>query len=740
MLEEKGKKLSGGQKQRITIARGLIKNAKVYVFDDITSSLDSLTEYDLIQSLKTKFKNKTILLISQKIKHIKEADKIIVLKEGTIICSGLHEELINHCNYYKKIVQSQNIILDMKEKNYGLLNIKNNYCQQIFKKNLFISKNSNDSNIKTSLKNGKIININIPHKNINFFLTLNKIAKLSNYKLFYLCLSLILSIAISLCNIYIPYLFGIVIDLLSNGLSKQCISFKNIFYYLILLLCSYLVSPIISYVKECIMIVLTQKLVNDLRVKIEYKITYIKIHYLDSISPGTILNLILNDVEIIGFTIQKTLSQFFTIFITLIGTFFMMLYMNIYMALICFLIIPLIFLLINPISYKSRYYFKNQQLKMDELNIVIEEYLSGYLVIKSFNLDNIYFDLFEKINFQLYIESKKASFYSSIILPILFFINTINYAIYCIVGGFFVLKNWITIGEVHVYTTYSRHFSYPLLQMSGILSTLQSTIASSERILNFLELEDEKYSDFKVKLQNPKGKILFKNITFGYSKNKIVINNFSLEIKSGQTVALIGPTGSGKTTIINLLLQFYEIDKGEIFIDDINIKDIDKKELRKMFGIVLQENLLFNGTIKENISYGNNEISNEELKKVTKIIGIDKYIESLPLKYETIIDESSSNISYGQKQLISIARAILINPSILLFDEATSSIDTLTETKITESIKYLINCRTSIIIAHRLSTIKNADLIVVINEGSILEKGTHQELLNKKGYYYRLYY
>lgn len=660
---------------------------------------------------------------------MKNADNIIVLRNGKIIDVGTHYELLKRCPYYSEVVSSQ----------YNKKNINN---EKILGRNYYKIINKKDV-IKYNKSYEKLKDISLKKKNIFFQLyyflkIITLFFKKVHLHINHLIVLILNSIIVSFCNIIIPYLFGIIINYISFFIIKQNINFEYLFFYFLFLLLFYILNPIIIYIQECFTINISQKISRHFQISIERKLSKLNITYFDNNQIGYILNLIQNDVEHIYFSFQKIFSQLLTVLITLIGTFFVMFYINIYMSILFLFFIPILFLIINPLFNKSKIYFKEQQKIIDDMNNFIEEYLSGYIIIKSLNLTNFYYTSFNKINILLFKKSKKYFFLSNIIFPILFFINTINYIIFCIIGSYFILNNILSLGEVHVYITYSRHLSYPLLQISNILSTLQSTIGSIERIFHFLDLKEDENEKSIVRLKNIKGRIEFRNVTFGYSKENIIIDNLNLIIPEKKTVAIVGSTGSGKSTILNILLRFYNINKGNIFIDDINIKNFNKKKLRRLFSVVLQDNFLFNGTIKENICYGNKNINNRDFQKVIKIVGLKNYIESLPLKENTIINDNLSNVSYSQKQQIAIARALLANRPILLLDEATSNIDSIIEKKLQKSLKLLMKEKTTIIIAHKLSTIFNSDIIFVLDNGKIIEYGTHEELMNNKGYYYNL--
>ncbi len=426
--------------------------------------------------------------------------------------------------------------------------------------------------------------------------------------------------------------------------------------------------------------------------------------------------------------------------VTIIGVTIMMLTINVWLTLICLVVLPVGVFCTRPIIKKSQKFFGSQQKELGKMNGHVEEVYSGHKIIKAFNREKISIEEFEEINKRLYNAGWKAQFVSGIIMPLMQFINNVAYVAIAVAGGLFVTGGTITIGDIQAFTRYIRQFTQPISQVANIVNILQSTAASAERVFELLDEDEEvKESENPISLDKVKGHVTFENVKFGYSDDNILITDMNIEAKPGETVAIVGPTGAGKTTLINLLMRFYDVSSGAVKIDDVDIREMTRKELRNTFGMVLQDTWLFNGSIRDNIAYGVENATFEEVVEAAKAANADHFIRTLPEGYDTILNEEASNISQGQKQLLTIARAILSNPSILILDEATSSVDTRTEVFIQKAMNKLMEGRTSFVIAHRLSTIKDADLILVMKQGNVIEKGNHKELLEAKGFYADLY-
>ncbi|MGG7186103.1 ABC transporter ATP-binding protein, partial [Clostridium butyricum] len=477
-----------------------------------------------------------------------------------------------------------------------------------------------------------------------------------------------------------------------------------------------------------------------LRKEISHKMNKLPLKYFDTRTHGEVLSRITNDVDTVSQTLNQSLSQIITSTATVIGVLIMMLSISVLMTFVAFLVIPLSGLLIMGVVKKSQKYFKQQQKSLGSLNGHIEEIYSGHNIVQVFNGEKEAIETFTKINDDLYTSAWKSQFLSGMMMPIMSFIGNLGYVAVCILGGYLAVKKTIDVGDIQSFIQYVRSFTQPIAQLANISNTLQSTAAAAERVFEFLNEEEEvPDTSSPIKLNSVVGNVEFKNVHFGYTEDKIIINNFSSYIKSGQRIAIVGPTGAGKSTIIKLLMRFYDINSGEILIDGHSIKDYTRNDLREIFGMVLQDTWLYNSSIFDNIKYGNFDATKEDVINAAKAAHCDEFIKALPNGYNLILNEEANNISQGQKQLLTIARTILSDPKILILDEATSSVDTRTEVLIQKAMDHLMNGRTSFIIAHRLSTIKDADIILVMKDGDIIEQGSHDELLKTDGFYAHLY-
>ena len=525
-----------------------------------------------------------------------------------------------------------------------------------------------------------------------------------------------------------------------KNVPNASIDFKYILNIIFILIGLYIISAIFKYIQQYIMVDVAQNTVYQLRKAIDSKLSRLPLKYFDGRTHGEILSRVTNDIDLVSNTLQQSITQLITAIVTLIGIVVMMLTISPMLTLIAFVTLPLSFLVTRIIAKQSQKYFAKQQKYLGQLNGQVEEMYTGHKIVKAFNYEKQSIDKFNKVNDQLYDAGWKAQFISGIIMPLMSAIGNLGYVFITILGGISVARGTITIGNVQAFIQYSRQFTQPIVQTANIANIIQSTIAAAERVFEVLD-ESEQIADKKdmIHLDKPKGNIKLEHIKFGYNTEKILIKDMSFEVKKGQTIAIVGPTGAGKTTLVNLLMRFYEINNGKISFDGIDIRNIKRGKLRSLFGMVLQDTWLFNGTIKDNIAYSRENVAEEEIIRAAKMAYADHFIRTLPNSYATIINEEASNLSQGQKQLLTIARAILADPTILILDEATSSVDTRTEIHIQKAMLTLMEGRTSFVIAHRLSTIREADLILVMNEGSIVEKGAHQELLKQNGFYANLY-
>jgi len=521
---------------------------------------------------------------------------------------------------------------------------------------------------------------------------------------------------------------------------KPQINFGILKSFAIELLILYVLSSIFAYIQGWIMAGVTQKISYRFRRDISEKINRLPLSYFDKKSFGDILSRITNDVDTVSQTLNQILTQIVTSFTLLIGILVMMFIISWQLTLVSLFLIPLSFFIIAKIVKKSQKYFKSQQDILGEINGHVEEMYSGHNVMRVFDGEERSIRKFEDLNGKLFGSAWKSQFLSGLMWPMMSFVGNLGFVGVSALGGWLAVLGKIRIGDIQAFIQYVNQFNQPIIQAANVANVLQSTAAAAERVFEFMEVKEEiKDKGENIEIEKVKGRVEFCNVEFGYSKDKPVIKNFSASIEPGQRVAIVGPTGAGKTTLVNLLMRFYDVDKGSIKIDGVDIRNINRSDVRKLFGMVLQDTWLFNGTIRNNISYGRADASEEEIVRAAKLAHVDHFIHALPNGYDMELNEQADNISQGEKQLLTIARAMLVNTSMLILDEATSSVDTRTEILIQEAMENLMKNKTSFVIAHRLSTIRNADLILVINDGNIVEQGTHEELLAKNGSYASLY-
>ena len=523
-----------------------------------------------------------------------------------------------------------------------------------------------------------------------------------------------------------------------SGVPGAAIDFDKIGQILLLLAGLYVLSSLFSYIQQYIMSSVAQDTVFDLREDVNQKLEKLPLKFFDGRSNGDTLSRMTNDIDTIGSTLQQSLTQFITSIITIVGIIIMMLSISPILTLISIVSLPVSIFAIGPILKRSQKHFADQQRTLGELNGHIEEMYTGHQIVKAFGHEKKSGAQFDVVNEELYDAGTKAQFISGIIMPMMFFIGNLSYVLISVVGGILVTQRAISIGDIQAFITYSKQFTQPITQTANIANIIQSTVAAAERVFELLDEEEEMKENTSVSLNRAVGTVTFEQVEFGYEEN-LLIQNMNINVLPGQTVAIVGPTGAGKTTMINLLMRFYELNGGKIKIDDLDTRDMSRSDLRKNFGMVLQDTWLFNGTIKDNIAYGKNGATDEEIFEAARTAHADHFIRTLPDSYDTILNEEASNISQGQKQLLTIARAVLADPPIMILDEATSSVDTRTEVFIQKAMNRLMEGRTSFVIAHRLSTIKDADLILVMDQGQVIEQGTHSELIEKAGFYADLY-
>ena len=571
------------------------------------------------------------------------------------------------------------------------------------------------------------------------------ISYLSSYKLAIL-LVIVFAIGSSVFNIVGPKILGNATTKIFEGLVSKVsnsgggIDFDAIFRTLTILASLYIISSIFSFVQTFITSDISQKVSYNLRKSISEKINKLPLNYYDKKTNGEVLSRVTNDIDAISQNLNQILSQMITSATTLIGVLIMMLSISVTMTLVSLIVIPLSLVMIMLVVKKSQKHFRAQQEYLGHTNGHIEEMYSGHNIMKAFNGEEKAIEEFDKLSDTLYNSAWKSQFLSGMMMPIMTFIGNLGYVIVAIMGGFLAIRNKIQVGDILAFIQYVRSFMQPIAQTAQIANVMQQTAAAAERVFEFLE-EEEVVEDVKnpISTEGIEGAVEFDHVRFGYNEDKIIINDFSINIKPGQKVAIVGPTGAGKTTIVKLLMRFYELNGGKILIDGHDYRDFTRNDLRKIFGMVLQDTWLFNGNIMENIRYGRLDASDEEVIEAAKLAHAHHFIKTLADGYNMEINEEADNISQGQKQLLTIARAILSDPKILILDEATSSVDTRTEVLIQQAMENLMEGRTSFIIAHRLSTIKNADVILVMKDGDIVEQGTHEELLKSKGFYSELY-
>jgi len=542
-----------------------------------------------------------------------------------------------------------------------------------------------------------------------------------------------------------PKILGNATTELFAGLMKKVnntggIDFSAIHKILLTVLILYIISAICAYIQGYIVSGVTQKFTYKIRKNVSKKIDNLPISYFDKKSHGEVLSVITNDIDTISQSLSQGAAQIITSVTTVIGILIMMITIDPIMTLISLTILPISGIIISKVVKKSQKHFKNQQDYLGHVNGEVEEMFSGQNIIKVFNAEDKMISQFEKDNDILHDSAWKSEFLSGLMQPIMVFIGNIGYVAFAIVGGYFVIIGRISVGDIQSFISYSKQFIQPMAQLAQISNMLQAMMASSERVFEFLEEEEETANILNpVSTEKIKGNVEFKNVNFGYKKNQTIINDFSATVKKGQKIAIVGPTGAGKTTLIKLLMRFYNVNEGSILIDGNNINDFNRSELREVFGMVLQDTWLFNGTIMDNLRYGKLNSTDDEVIEAAKTAHVHHFIQTLPDGYNMQLNEEASNISGGQKQLLTIARAILVNPKVLILDEATSSVDTRTEILIQKAMDTLMKGRTTFVIAHRLSTIKDADLILVMDKGDIVEQGNHNELIKKDGFYANLY-
>lgn len=567
---------------------------------------------------------------------------------------------------------------------------------------------------------------------------------MSKYKIQMLFVA-IFAIGGTVFNIVGPKILGKATTEIFNGLVSKVsggdgMNFEKIAQILLFTLALYVISAALSFAQGLIMTGISQKTTYRLRKEISEKINRMPMSYFDTKTHGEVLSRVTNDVDTLGHSLNQSATQMITSVTTIIGVLVMMLSISPLMTVVALLILPISMTLISQIMKRSQKYFRGQQEYLGNVNGQVEEVYSGHNIVKAFNKEEDMIRTFEETNDRLYESAWKSQFFSGMMMPIMSFVGNLGYVAVAILGGFLAIKKTIEVGDIQSFIQYVRNFTQPIQQVAQVANMLQSTAAASERVFEFLEEEEEDVmAENPVSVEGLKGNVEFDHVHFGYNEDKIIVNDFSAKIKEGQKIAIVGPTGAGKTTMIKLLMRFYDVNGGAILIDGHNVKDFNRSELRQMFGMVLQDTWLFHGSIKDNIKYGKLDATDEEVIEAAKAARVHRFVQTLPGGYDMELNEEASNVSQGQKQLLTIARAILADPKILILDEATSSVDTRTEIQIQKAMDTLMKGRTSFVIAHRLSTIRDADLILVMKDGDIIEQGNHETLIAQNGFYAELY-
>ncbi len=704
-IAQGGSNVSGGQKQRLSIARAVAKHPEVFIFDDSFSALDFKTDVTLRKALKKRTKDSTVLIVAQRISTILNAEQIIVLDDGKVAGIGTHQGIL------RRALHIQERRCPVMPRGMGGPHGKNMAGEKA-------------KDFKGTIK--KLIRYMSAFKVHMFFVA-------------------VFAVCGTVFNIVGPKILGKATTEIFNGLVSKVsggsgMDFGKIGRILLITLGLYLISALCTFIQGIIMTGVSQKTTYRLRKEISEKVNRMPMNYFDTKPVGEVLSRVTNDVDTLGQSLNQSATQMITSVTTLIGVLIMMLSISPLMTLVALLILPVSVILISFVMKHSQKYFRGQQAYLGNVNGQVEEIYSGHNIIKAFNKEDDVIREFNDTNAKLYDSAWKSQFFSGMMMPVMQFIGNLGYVGVAILGGFLAIRNAIEVGDIQSFIQYVRNFTQPIQQVAQVTNMLQLTAAASERVFEFLDEEEEDQTvPDPVSIEGLQGNVEFDHVHFGYSPDKIIINDFSAKVKEGQKIAIVGPTGAGKTTMIKLLMRFYDVNSGAIKIDGHDVRSFNRSELREMFGMVLQDTWLFHGTIMENIRYGKLDATDEEVIRAAKAAHVHRFVQTLPGGYNMELNEEATNVSQGQKQLLTIARAILADPKILILDEATSSVDTRTEVLIQKAMDNLMKGRTSFVIAHRLSTIRDADLILVMKDGDIVEQGTHEELLARNGFYADLY-
>ena len=759
-LAIRGADLSGGQKQRIFIARALAGRPEFLVLDDSSSALDYATDARLRTAIHTYYADTTTVIVAQRVSAIMEADHILVLDEGEMIGYGTHSELMENCEVYREIAESQMGIGAEKEEkapNRHLKDaerLKERYAMTL--KNVIGDSESYEDILHRVEENQELVahqNMykecreivrNQKEKEEKAIKGVNKkhtLTRLFKYLLRYkgwLIAAILITIASNGFGLLGPMLSGKAIDMIEPGIGA--VNFDMVFYYCRLMMVVYVVSSVTAYGLNLIMIQITKRIVSGMRREMFDRLLKLKINFFDTHSAGDVISRITYDVDTINTSLSSDVVAVFSSLVTVIGSFVMMIVISPLLVLVFLVTIPITIFYTRFLAGMTRPLFRARSGKLGELNGFIEEMIGGQKSLKAYHQEINTINKFQQKNEEAVDAYYHADYMTSMAGPSVNFISNLSMVLVTVFGAILYMVKAITLGNVSSFMLYSRRFSGPINEAANIFSELQSAIAAAERVFRLLDEEEEQpLSDREIVLEEAKGDVQLRHVAFSYVPEKEIIHDLSLHAEPGKVVAIVGPTGAGKTTIINLLMRFYDIDRGEIRVDKTETRQYTRDSLRKAFAMVLQETWLFHGTVYENVAYGNAEATREDVEEVCNAAHIHKYIMRLPDKYDTILSDDGSNVSKGQKQLLTIARAMLLPAHMLILDEATSNVDTRTELRLQRAMLKLMKGKTCFIIAHRLSTIQNADLILVVRDGDVVEQGTHEELMQKQGFYHQLY-